>query len=81
VTKRLRQHWPNTRIVWRGDGHYGRVEAMEWAENEGSASGSVPRTDGFPHRAFTRCREALARKFFTARGSSMCRAISGHSAA
>jgi hypothetical protein len=36
VTKRLRQHWPNTRIVWRGDGHYGRVEAMEWAENDGS---------------------------------------------
>jgi Transposase DDE domain group 1 len=32
VTKRLRQHWPNTRIVWRGDSHYGRVEAMEWAE-------------------------------------------------
>jgi hypothetical protein len=31
VTKRLRQHWPNTRIVWRGDSHYGRVEAMEWA--------------------------------------------------
>src|SRR4051812_31674842 len=22
-----------TRIVWRGDSHYGRVEAMEWAEN------------------------------------------------
>jgi hypothetical protein len=21
VTKRLRKHWPNTRIVWRGDGH------------------------------------------------------------
>ena len=36
VTKRLRKHWPNTRIIWRGDGHYGRVEAMEWAENEGS---------------------------------------------
>ncbi len=33
VTKRLRRHWPNTRIVWRGDGHYGRVEAMEWAED------------------------------------------------
>jgi hypothetical protein len=27
VTKRLRTHWPNTRIVWRGDSHYGRVEA------------------------------------------------------
>jgi DDE family transposase len=35
VTKRLRQHWPNTRIVWRGDSHYGRVEAMEWAEDNG----------------------------------------------
>jgi hypothetical protein len=33
VTKRLRQHWRKARIVWRGDGHYGRVEAMEWAEN------------------------------------------------
>jgi hypothetical protein len=33
VTRRIRKHWPNTRIVWRGDGHYGRVEAMEWAEN------------------------------------------------
>src|SRR6202047_3133437 len=36
VTKRLRQHWPNTRIVWRGDSHYGRVDAMEWAENDGA---------------------------------------------
>src|SRR5499427_5642878 len=35
VTKRLRKHWPHTRIVWRGDGHYGRVEAMEWAEDNG----------------------------------------------
>jgi hypothetical protein len=33
VTKRLKQHWPNTRIVWRGDSHYGRVEAMDWAED------------------------------------------------
>src|SRR6516225_7682690 len=36
VTKRLRQHWSNTRIVWRGDSHYGRVEAMEWAEADGA---------------------------------------------
>ena len=33
VTKRLRRHWPKTRIVWRGDSHYGQVEAMEWAED------------------------------------------------
>jgi hypothetical protein len=36
VTRRLRQHWPSTRIVWRGDSHYGRVEAMEWAEADGA---------------------------------------------
>jgi hypothetical protein len=35
VTKRLRRHWPYTRIVWRGDSHYGRVEVMEWAEGSG----------------------------------------------
>src|SRR5208283_894654 len=36
VTKRMRKHWPKTRIVWRGDSHYGRVEAMEWAEDNGT---------------------------------------------
>jgi hypothetical protein len=35
VTKHLRRHWPHTRIVWRGDSHYGRVEAMEWVEDNG----------------------------------------------
>jgi hypothetical protein len=35
VTQRLRKHWPNTRIVWRGDSHYGRAEAMEWIEENG----------------------------------------------
>lgn len=36
LTKRLRRHWPSTRVVWRGDSHYGRVEAMEWAEDNGA---------------------------------------------
>jgi len=36
VTKHLRKHWSHTRIVWRGDSHYGRVEAMEWAEENGA---------------------------------------------
>ena len=35
VTRRIRRHWPTTRILWRGDSHYGRAEAMEWAENSG----------------------------------------------
>ena len=36
VTKRLRRHWPKTRLVWRGDSHYRRVEAMDWAEEHGA---------------------------------------------
>jgi Transposase DDE domain group 1 len=35
VTRRIRKHWPKTKLVWRGDSHYGRDEAMEWAENNG----------------------------------------------
>ena len=36
MTRRLRRHWPKTRLVWRGDSHYGRVEAMDWAEEHGA---------------------------------------------
>ena len=32
---RIRWHWPNTHITIRGDGHYGREEAMTWCENYG----------------------------------------------
>lgn len=34
VTKRLRQTtaWTNATIIWRGDSHYGRPEAMDWCE-------------------------------------------------
>lgn len=35
VVARLRRHWPNVRICWRGDSHYGRPEAMEWCEANG----------------------------------------------
>jgi len=34
VTRRIRKHWPATRLIWRGDSHYGRAEVMEWAEND-----------------------------------------------
>ena len=27
---RIRHHWPHSRIVFRGDSHYGRAEAMAW---------------------------------------------------
>ena len=32
---RIRRHWPNTCITIRGDGHYGREEAMTWCETCG----------------------------------------------
>ena len=32
---RIRRHWPRTRIVFRGDSHYGRAEAMAWCEDNG----------------------------------------------
>jgi len=35
VIGRIRKHWPRVHIVVRGDSHYGRVEAMQWCENQG----------------------------------------------
>ena len=32
---RIRRHWPDTRIIIRGDGHYGRPEAMQWCDRNG----------------------------------------------
>ncbi len=30
LVRRIRSHWPNTRLTIRGDGHYGRPEVMAW---------------------------------------------------
>ncbi|HUX01129.1 MAG TPA: IS1380 family transposase [Phycisphaerae bacterium] len=35
LVRRLRRHWPKTRITIRGDSHYGRPEAMAWCEDNG----------------------------------------------
>lgn len=35
VVRRIRAHWPTTRITIRGDGHYGRHEVMDWCEDNG----------------------------------------------
>lgn len=35
LTRRIRKHWPKTRILFRGDSHYGRNEAMDWCDNSG----------------------------------------------
>jgi hypothetical protein len=35
VIRRTRKHWPKVEILVRGDGHYGRPEAMDWCEDAG----------------------------------------------
>jgi hypothetical protein len=35
MVRRIRTHWPNTRIILRGDSHYGRHEVMTWCEAHG----------------------------------------------
>ena len=35
LVRRIRLHWPHTRITVRGDSHYGRREAMDWCEKNG----------------------------------------------
>jgi len=35
LLRRIRRHWPATRITIRGDGHYRRPEAMAWCEANG----------------------------------------------
>jgi hypothetical protein len=35
LIRRIRMHWPGTRITLRGDGHYARPEVMAWCEAEG----------------------------------------------
>jgi hypothetical protein len=32
MVRRIRRHWPQTRITIRGDSHYGRHEVMAWCE-------------------------------------------------
>ena len=32
LVRRIRLHWPDTRITIRGDEHYGRREAMDWCD-------------------------------------------------
>lgn len=35
LVRHIRHRWPSTRIMLRGDGHYGRPEVMEWCEENG----------------------------------------------
>ena len=36
LTKRILKTWKRANIVWRGDSHYGRAEAMDWCDDNGA---------------------------------------------
>lgn len=36
LTKRILKAWKRANIVWRGDSHYGRSEAMDWCDDNGT---------------------------------------------
>ena len=35
LTQRILKTWKKANIVWRGDSHYGRAEAMDWCDQNG----------------------------------------------
>jgi hypothetical protein len=35
LLRRIRSHWPSTKLTIRGDGHYGRREVMDWCDDNG----------------------------------------------
>jgi len=36
LTKRILKTWKRARLIWRGDSHYGRSEAMDWCDDNGT---------------------------------------------
>ena len=35
LVRRIRRHWPTTKLTIRGDSHYGRAEVMDWCDDNG----------------------------------------------
>lgn len=67
TTRHIRKHWPDTEIVWRGDSHYGRTEAMDFCESQnnvhyifGFSPNSVLKEMVFPNLDAVCVRRALA---------------------
>jgi hypothetical protein len=66
LVRRIRMHWPTTRITFRGDSHYGRKEAMDWCEQNnitylfGLAQNKVLAEQVFPKLDECCVRRALA---------------------
>ena len=56
LVRRIRRHWPATKLTIRGDGHYCRFEVMDWCDEQG-----IDYVYGLPGNAvLTRAVEAAA---------------------
>lgn len=55
LIRRIRRHWPDTRVLLRGDGHYARPELMAWCEANG-----VDYLFGLPMNAILRRNPVIA---------------------
>ena len=65
LVRRIRRHWPRTRLTFRGDSHYGRAEAMTWCE----VNGVGLLADARPARCCASKDDARLRRFATLRQS------------
>ncbi len=74
LVRRIRARWPKTRILIRGDGHYGRPEVMDWCEDNG-----VDYVFGQPgNRVLSRLVDAAADDIRTCRALGQKPALRGY---
>ena len=74
LVRRIRRHWPDTRITIRGDGHYSRWEVMDWCDTQG-----IDYVFGLPGNAvLTRAVEAAADHIRTHRAETANPCLRGY---
>jgi len=74
LVRRIRRHWPDTRITIRGDGHYSRWEVMDWCDTQG-----IDYVFGLPGNAIlTRAVEAAADHIRTHRAETANPCLRGY---
>jgi len=74
LVRRIRRHWPTTKLTIRGDGHYGRHEVMDWCDDQG-----IDYVFGLPGNAvLTRAVEAIADDIRTRRAETANPCLRGY---
>lgn len=74
LVRRIRRHWPATRLTIRGDGHYGRPEVMDWCD-----ANAIDYVFGLPGNAvLTRAVEDMADDIRTRRALEQSPCLRGY---